>query len=191
MNQKHSGLDIFVIVLIIVYNLALQLFAVSWLFTNCYSTIKSRLTNIAVFEINESVTYGLFLSGVLGGTFYCLRAVYQRLGEAYTPIDNKPIEPARVFNARVWLFWFLYRPIQGGILALIILSLVNSNLLSIKQMNPETMKPYYAQVAIGFLAGFGSHELIHKIQELISVLFAKAKVGSTSSEDKVKENSGK
>ena len=32
----------------------------------------------------------------------------------------------------------------------------------------------YTQIALGFLAGLGSHELIHKIDEIIKVLFAKS-----------------
>lgn len=191
MNNKHSGFDVFLIILVIAYNVALQAVALIWLFTNGFQGMKVSLTTIVGFEINENVTYALFLSGVLGGTFYCLRSIYQRLGEAYTPIDNKATEPTKVFNIKAWLFWYLYRPMQGGVLALIILSLVNSSLLSIKQLTPDNMKSFYTLIAVGFLAGFGSHELIHKIQELINVLFAKAKVTSTSSEDKVKENNGK
>ena len=190
-RSKHDGIDIFLIVFVALYNLALQVCTALWIFSNTFSNYKKSLTDITSFQINESVTYGLFFSGVLGGSFYCLRSIYQRLGEAYTPIDSKPPNPGQTFNIKVWFFWFLYRPLQGGILALIILSLLNSHMLSTKQLTEDNIKSFYGLVAVGFLAGFGSHELIHKIQELIQVLFAKAKLASTNSEDKVKENNGK
>lgn len=161
-----------------------------WLFTNSFLELKSELSDISHFSINENVTYGLFFSGVLGGTFYCLRAVYQRLGEAYTPLEEVEIKPNRVFNVRVWLFWFLYRPLQGGVLALILLTLVNSNLITLESINEDKLQSYYTMIAIGFLAGFGSHELIHKVQEVIQVLFAKSGVKSSDSKQKVKENKG-
>lgn len=150
------------------------------------------MTDIGHLQVNEMVTYGLFFSGALGGAFYCLRGLYQRLGEAYTPIDNKEPDPKKVFNVRVWFFWYLYRPIQGGVLALICLALFNSHLLSIKELDSSQLKSFYSLIAIGFLAGFGSHELIHKVQEIIQVVFAKSKVNTSSnSEKKVNENNGK
>ncbi len=188
--KKHDKTDITLIVITVIYNLALMLFTLLWIFTNSFQSIKSNLTIISVFELNENITYGLFFSGVLGGTFYCLRGLYQRLGDAYTPLNNQTANPAGVLNIKVWFFWYLYRPIQGGVLALILLTLLNSNLISIKQISPDNLKSYYTLVAIGFLAGFGSHELIHKIEELIKVLFAKAKISSSNSSDKVKENNG-
>lgn len=189
-NSKHDKFDIALISLVVMYNLALQGITALWIFTNAFGDFKKNLTEIVDFQVNEKITYGLFFSGVLGGSFYCLRAIYQRLGEAYTPV-NSISNPKQVFNIRVWFFWFLYRPLQGGVLALVILSLLNGNLLSIKQLTADNIKPFYGMVAVGFLAGFGSHELIHKIQELIQVLFAKGKIGSSTSEDKVKENNGK
>ncbi|MNY10785.1 hypothetical protein D3C86_1437810 [compost metagenome] len=95
---------------------------------------------------------------------------------------------ARGINIKTWFFWYLYRPIQGGVLALILLSLLNSNLISIKQFTPENIKSYYTLISIGFLSGFGSHELIHKIEEIIKVVFAKAKLGASNAEAKVKDN---
>ena len=186
--MKHDKTDITLIILIVLYNTTLLIFTLLWLFTNTFEYIKNNFTTLKAFEINESITYGLFFSGVLGGTFYCLRGLYQRLGEAYTPIDNSLLEPGKILNVKVWFFWYLYRPLQGGILALILLSLLNSHLIVIKQFTEETLKSYYSLIALGFIAGFGSHEVIHKIQELIQVLFAKAKITSSNSETKVKEN---
>jgi hypothetical protein len=192
LKDEHNWLDITIIVGIIIYNLGWLLFTLLWLFTNSFANAKGNLTHISNFLINENVTYGLFLSGVLGGSFYCLRAIYQRLGEAYTPVDNEngDIKPNKSFNPRVWLFWYLFRPIQGGVLALILLTLINSSLITIETINAESLKSFYTLIAVGFLSGFGSHELIHKVQEIIQVLFAKSNIKSTDSKQKVKENKG-
>lgn len=191
-KDEHNWLDISAIIVIIMYNLGWLIITLLWLFTNAFTGVKGSLTHISNFEINENVTYGLFLSGALGGAFYCLRAIYQRLGEAYTPVDNESgeIKPNKAFNPIVWLFWYLYRPIQGGVLALVLLTLINSSLITVETITAESLKSYYTLVAIGFLSGFGSHELIHKVQEVIQVLFAKSNTKSSDSKQKVKENKG-
>lgn len=190
-NTKHDKLDKSLIVLIAIYNLALLIISLLWLFTNSFRYFKSSLTSLTLLEVNETVTYGLFFSGLLGGSFYCLRGLYQRLGEAYTPVSNQVPTPNKTFNVKVWFFWYLYRPIQGGVLALILLSLINSDLISIKQLTEESLKSYYTLIAIGFLSGFGSHEVIHKIQEIIKIVFAKAMDTGSNSEQKIKENQKK
>lgn len=187
-QKKHDGTEMFLIVLIALYNLAILFIALLWIFTNSFRGFKSSLSTISLLDVNETITYGLFFSGLLGGSFYCLRSLYQRLGETFTPIGNVTVTPSSGLNIKTWFFWYLYRPIQGGVLALILLSLLNSNLISVKQLTHEDLKSYFTLIALGFLSGFGSHELIQKIQEVISVVFAKAKLGGTNSEDKVKEN---
>lgn len=191
MEHRHDRIDFTLIMAVAVYNLFLLMGATTWLFSNAFASFKKELTTLEFFQINENVTYSLFISGVLGGSFYCLRGLYQRLGEAYTPVGERAATPSKTFNIKVWFFWYLFRPIQGGVLALIILSLVNGNLMAAKQLDADKIKSFYSLVAIGFLCGFGSHEVIHKIQELLQVLFAKSKVVSSNSETKVKENNGK
>lgn len=183
-TKKHDRVDYFLIVFVGLYNLTLLIFTIVWLFTNFFKEYKTTLSSISELEVNEGVTYGLFFSGILGGSFYCLRKFYQRLGDTFTPISPDPNNLARGINIKTWFFWYLYRPIQGGVLALILLSLLNSNLISIKQFTTENIKSYYTLISIGFLAGFGSHELIHKIEEIIKVLFAKAKLNSSNAENK-------
>ena len=192
MKEEHDNTDKALITIIIVYNLILLIFSAIWLFTGSFEETKNGLSTVSYFKVNEHITYGLFLSGLLGGSFYSLRSVYQRLGEAYTPLDKDSldIKPNRDFNVRVWFFWFLFRPLQGGILALILLSLVSSGLITIENLTSEDIENYYTMVAVGFLAGFGSHELMQKIQELIQVLFSKSNIKSSSSEEKTKENRG-
>jgi hypothetical protein len=109
------------------------------------------------------------------------------MGETFTPINSS--DNPKSLNMKVWLFWYLYRPIQGGVLALILLSLTKGNLMKFDSEGFD-FNSYYTLVALGFLSGFGAHELIHKIQELIQVLFAKSSQNSSNSEQKVKENNG-
>lgn len=187
-TKKHDWIDYFLLVFVGLYNLGILLFTIVWLFTNYYKEYKTTLSSVAELSVNEGVTYGLFFSGMLGGAFYCLRKFYQRLGDTFTPIAPDPNSLSRGINIKTWFFWYLYRPIQGGVLALILLSLLNSNLISIKQFTPENIKSYYTLISLGFLSGFGSHELIHKIEEIIKVVFAKAKLGASNAETKVKEN---
>jgi hypothetical protein len=190
MEHKHTSFDKALIAVVIIYELIILIVAALFLFTNTFGGFKSSLGMIEHMGINEMVTYGLFLSGAMGGAFYALRGMYQRIGDAYTPIDNSDPKPAKTLNIKSWAFWFLYRPIQGGMLALVLLALLKSNLLVVDELSPEKIKSFYFLIGLGFLAGFGSHEVIHKIEELVKVLFAKAKLKSTNSEDKVKENSG-
>ena len=189
MNKpKFDWIDFTLAAFVAIYNLGILFIALLWLFTNVFEGYKGSLGNVADLEINEKVTYSLFLAGALGGAFYCLRALYQRIGDTFTPHNVDPNSLARGLNIKPWFFWYLYRPIQGGVLALILLSLVNANLITTKQFTAESIKSYFVLIAIGFISGFGSHELIHKIQELIQVLFAKSKIGSSNAEAKNKEN---
>lgn len=187
-TKKHDWIDYTLLVLVGLYNLIILLFTLVWLFTNYYIEDKKSLSTISELGVNEGVTYGLFFSGLLGGAFYCLRKFYQRIADTFTPIAPDPTSLSRGINIKTWFFWYLYRPIQGGVLALILLSLLNSKLISIKQFTPENIKSYYTLISIGFLSGFGSHELIHKIDEIIKVVFAKAKFGASNAETKVNEN---
>ena len=91
---------------------------------------------------------------------------------------------------QVWLFWYLYRPIEGGVLALILLMLTKSNLLQLQDGSTQDVSSYYTLIGVGFLAGFGAHELIHKILEIIQVLFSRSKIKPSSSKDKARENTG-
>lgn len=190
MENRHTNFDRVLIIIAILYNAMLLIVALSWLFTDSFYRIKLNLSEKNLMGLNEKVTYSLFMAGVLGATFYCLRAMYQRLGEAYTPIGGGDCQPNKVLNIKVWFFWYLYRPIQGGVLGLILLSLINSHLLTSKSVDENSLTSLYTQIAIGFLAGLGSHELIHKIDEIIKVLFAKSKIASSNSIQKVKENEG-
>ncbi|MEM8566755.1 MAG: hypothetical protein AAGF85_09860 [Bacteroidota bacterium] len=187
--KRHQIIEIALIIMAALYNLGVLILSLLWIFTNSFSGIKSNLKQLEMFDVNENVTYGLFLAGALGGAFYCLRALYQRIGETYTPIDGVEVSGSGM-NMKAWIFWYVYRPIQGGVLALILLALTKSSLMEVNAGDGINMDSYYTLIGIGFLAGFGAHELIHKIQELIQVLFAKSKIKPSDSKQKVKENKG-
>lgn len=186
--KKHDNWDILLAVIAALYNLEAILFTLLWIFTNRFSESKKALTTITEFSINENVTYSLFFAGVLGGAFYCLRGLYHNLARVYTPVLDSEKENQRALNMKPWFFWYLYRPIQGGVLALILLALMNSQLITLQNLDAESLKSFYTLVALGFLCGFGSHEVIHKIQEVIQVVFAKAMDSGSNSEKKAKEN---
>lgn len=191
-RTKHDWTDYLLIGFIALFELGVLFFSLFWLFTNKFAASKASLGLVQPLGINEHITYGWFLAGTMGGAFYCMRALYQRIGDAYTPIkeeDRK--EPNLVLNVRAWLIWYLYRPFQGGVLALILLCLVKSDLLVVSAMTADDMSSYYVLIALGFIAGFGSHELIHKIQEVIRVLFAKGMDTGSNAAKKVEENKGK
>ncbi|MCE7057658.1 hypothetical protein LZF95_23450 [Algoriphagus sp. AGSA1] len=190
MGNRLNNFEKFLVFVVILYHLGIILFSILWLFTNSFFDYKLSLGVHNHLKINEDVTYGLFISGCLGGSFYCLRALYQRIGDTYTPIDLGGSDQSRGLNIRPWFFWYLYRPIQGGVLALVLLALINGKMLTISELDDEALKSYFSLIGLGFLSGFGSHELIHKIQELISVLFAKSKISNSNSSTKVKENNG-
>jgi len=186
--KKHDNWDILLAMIAALYNLGAILFTLLWIFTNRFSDYKKSLTTITEFSINENITFSLFFAGVLGGAFYCLRGLYHNLARAYTPAVESKIESQQAFNIKPWFFWYVYRPVQGGVLALILLVLMNSQLITIQNLDSDSLKSFYTLVALGFLCGFGSHEVIHKIQEVIKVVFAKAIDTSSNSEKKAKEN---
>lgn len=188
-KRAHGNLEISLIVVLIIYNLFLLFFAADWVFTSDIS----RLVPPAVPPVkdvqhmvplmNLKLNYIIFYSGVLGGSFYCLRSVYLRLSIAYpeTLTARKIVHPARSFNVRVWFFWFVYRPFQGGILALVIICLINGKFLAGTNLSADGLNSIYTSVAVGFFAGFGSHEVIQKVQEIIAVVFAKSRAAEQSS----------
>ncbi|MCG8238784.1 hypothetical protein [Tenacibaculum finnmarkense] len=194
--KKHTNFDIGLIIFIAIYNLGIIAFSLAWIFTKLLEKSKESIFG----ELNDEniliqFSY-FFFSGLIGGAFYCLRALYQRLSDAYTPqyIDNVEDlpDPNIIFNVRVWLLWYLYRPIQGGILAIIIVCLFNQGLIGLNGLEPENISSIFFQVGIGFLVGFGTHEVINKVEEVIRVLFSKSSKNQSKpreeTQKKIKEN---
>ncbi len=176
--KRHTNFDIVLIIFIAIYNIGIIAIALSWLFTTVLEDLKVLIFGeITKDNILVQFSY-FFFAGLIGGTFYCLRALYQRLSDAYTPqyidkVEDLP-DPTIVFNVRVWLFWYIYRPLQGGILSVILVCLFNQGLIGLNGLESENISSIYFQVGIGFLVGFGTHEVINKVEEIIKVLFSKS-----------------
>lgn len=194
--KRHTNFDIGLIIFIAVYNLTLISISLTWLFTTIFEYTKIFLFGpLTKGNILVQFSY-FFFAGLVGGAFYCLRALYQRLSDAYTPQHIDKIEelpdPTIVFNVRVWLFWYIYRPIQGGILSVILVCLFNQGLIGLNGLKSENISSIFFQVGIGFLVGFGTHEVINKVEEVIKVLFSKSSKNQSrprqSTQDKINEN---
>jgi hypothetical protein len=165
------------ILLVIFFNLAVIYFSFAWLFTDYYAEFKNTLLgfdkqpNGAV----RQILFGFFSSGMLGGSFYCLKSVYRRLSLAYQSNVTPPPDPSEAFNIQVWLFWFLYRPLQSGILALVVMCLFSAGFPifgTSENLTKETSMSLYYQIAVGFLVGYGTHAVLEKIEEIIAVVFS-------------------
>ena len=176
--KRHTNFDIGLIIFIAIYNLGIIATSLFWLFTTVLDSNKESIFGeITNDNILVQFSY-FFFAGLIGGAFYCLRALYQRLSDAYTPqhidkVEDLP-DPTIVFNVRVWLFWYIYRPLQGGVLAVILICLFNQGLIGLNGLESENISSIYFQVGIGFLVGFGTHEVINKVEEVIKVLFSKS-----------------
>lgn len=182
--DKLDKTDISLIILIAFCNLAFILFGISSLFTNIFDTFKQYiLSDNKIY----SIIFHVFIAGLIGGASYSLRALYQNIGHSVTPINQKYYRP---LNIKVWFLWYFYRPLQGAVLAAIMICLFQHGFISLNTTNIETTESLYFQVGIGFLVGFGAHEVMGKIEEIIKVIFAKSnKKTNENSQDKVVSNS--
>ena len=179
-NEKHTQFEIALTAIAIVYNLLVLLFAMIWVFSPYIGT-WSWLTKIEIEPKSDThILIALFACGAIGGASYCLKSIYERLSDAYTPnpaytppsLIGKP--PRVVFNIEIWFFWFLYRPVQSGVLAMVIVALINMGLFSFGgKDSSENLNSIFFQLGLGFLVGYGTHEVLKKIEEIISVLFAR------------------
>ncbi|GEM_PF-1248114 len=175
----HTKWDMTLTAIVIVYNLLVVFYSMAWIFGPLLDLQKSWIlgNNFKPGVIEYSLSC-LFFAGAIGGSFYCLRSIYERLSDAYTPNPeyskvNPDSDPRDIFNIKVWLFWYFYRPIQSGVLAIVVISLFNLGLLNIENASAEKIGTTYFQIGLGFLIGFGTHQVLDKIEEVIAVLFAK------------------
>ena len=174
--------DIILIIIILIYNMLLTLISLIYNFTILYDNYKIILFGESeIFLLVSKV----FMAGIIGGSFYTMRALYQRVGYSQTPTTS---EHFTKINIKAWFIWYLYRPIQSGILAAITVCLFDQGILYLNG-NGLDMNSLYFQVAIGFLVGFGAHEVIQKVEEIIKVIFSKSNKGQNkNSKDRVIEN---
>lgn len=186
-NNNHTPFEIALTAIAIIYNLFVLFLAVIWIFSPYIGT----LWLIQIHIEPDSAAHNLlafFACGAIGGASYCLKAIYERLSDAYTPNDAytppslKNKLPRDIFNINVWIFWYLYRPVQSGVLAAVVAGLINMGLFSFSGKGSDmNLNSIYFQLGLGFLVGYGTHEVLKKIEEIISVLFARKAEGSASS----------
>lgn len=178
MTKKHSKTDIQMIVFAALYNLLFTALGMMWIFTGLFDNAK-KVIFCSEFVKTDLVSFSyLFFAGAVGGSAYCLRAIYMRLADAYPENDkmqNAEHDPTKIFNIKVWFFWYLYRPIQSGILAIVLICLFSQGILNIDSSNANDIKSIFFQFGVGFLIGFGTHEVINKIKDLIKNLFTTSK----------------
>lgn len=177
--KKHSKSEIWLIVLAASYNLIITGIGMAWIFTGIFDCLKTKLFASNIVDSNDLTSFSyLFFAGAIGGAAYCLRAIYMRLADAY-PENEKNREtnsdPAQIFNIKVWFFWYIYRPIQSGILAIVLICLFSQGIVGIDKADPQNLHSIFFQFGIGFLIGFGTHEVINKIKDLIQNLFSSSK----------------
>lgn len=185
-SKSNIGLTVFVIA----YNFFLTVISLFWLFTVRFDEIKHYLFGAEWLSSPYAEISYFFFAGIIGASFYCMRSIYQRLGEAFNPESKsrkRGLEPTEIFNIDVWTYWYIYRPIQGGILAIILICLFSQGLLGIGDASVENMESIYFQVGIGFIVGFGAHEVINKLEELIKVLFARSSKESLDVQEKTEK----
>lgn len=149
-------------------------------------TINSTSPNFAFYRLSSSVA----VAGWLGGSFYAATGLYRRLA---ANSEDRPSDFYREFNIKLWFFWYIFRPIQGSALAVIILALLNAGFVGLADLKSVNLQNLYFQVSLGFLVGYGTHEVLHKIDEIIKVTFATSKARDQSnvydqSKKKVLEN---
>jgi hypothetical protein len=187
--KQHSMYEICLILLVIFFNLAVIYFSFTWLFTDNYNVLKNNLFGSeSPTRVTREILFGFFNSGMIGGAFYCLKSVYRRLSLAYPSDSTQSQNPSKVFNIQVWLFWFFYRPLQSGILALIVMCLFSAGFPifgASENLTKDTSMSLYYQTAIGFLVGYGTHAALEKIDEIIAVVFStkKPKTNTTPNDD--------
>jgi|ERR1017187_727043 hypothetical protein len=103
--------------------------------------------------------YGFaWMGGTLGGIIFSMKWLYHSVAKNSWNIDRR--------------LWRIFTPYLSGVLALIIIVLINSKtLLSISELSLNLDKAY----GIGFLVGYFSDNAIGKLTELANVLFASKK----------------
>jgi hypothetical protein len=116
------------------------------------------------------LTLIVFMSGVLGGALQGSRGMYYKL-KLNEPLSS---EFEKRFGVKLWVYSIAFRPIKGGILSLIVLSLLNAGFLGFSNTTP-TVESLYFQISLGFLVGYGAYEVLKKIDEIIKITFTSAK----------------
>lgn len=107
-----------------------------------------------------------FFAGVLGSVIYAFRGFYQSIAEP----ENSP----KAFNFK-WIFWYLIRPIAGGIFGFIVYALVRSELVAFGLTSKISEQNNLMFFGTSFLAGFGFHDFAEYLSSKVKKLFNEKK----------------
>ncbi|GMK46896.1 hypothetical protein PghCCS26_40250 [Paenibacillus glycanilyticus] len=122
--------------------------------------------------------FNVFIAGALGSGMYGLRRIYAKLTKLVGP-DSKELSDS--FRIRLWLSTFYYKPLMGGALSIMTLAMLNAGFMSLSQGQSITntvisIQALYFQIGFGFLVGFGSTDVIKKVDQIIAFTFQPNKV---------------
>jgi hypothetical protein len=105
----------------------------------------------------------IFCSGGIGAVIYSIRGFYKNLIKGD-------------FNYNHWVWWYLFRPIIGSVMAVFVYFLILGGLLTLGSIsNVDYSKGIIVYCGIGFLCGFCFTQIAVKVKDVASTVFAKAK----------------
>lgn len=113
----------------------------------------------------KTITYAFF-AGMLGSVIYAFRGFYQSIVET----DSSP----KSFNFK-WIFWYLIRPISGGILGFVVYALARAELVAFGLTTNISEQNNLMFFGTSFLAGFGFHDFAEFLSRKTKGLFNEKK----------------
>lgn len=172
-KQGYTYIEIFLIFLVVLYLLSGMFFSLGFIFLPFGNQILNSIIEPAdpqkPFYILSAT---VFMAGFLGGNFYAATGLYRRITNDGT---KRVSELEDRFEIKIWIYWYIYRPFQGGVLSLIILAMLNAGFVGLSNIKDPNTQTLYFQISLGFLVGFGTHEVLKKIDEIIKVTFSTSK----------------
>jgi hypothetical protein len=178
-KEGYTIFEIVLIIIIVLYLLAGMAFSLCFIFLPLGDYLLDKIiTSTDPQKPFYVLSSTVFMAGFLGGSFYTATGLYRRLTN-----DGKKrkVEVEERFEIRIWFYWHVFRPFQGGILSLIILAMLNAGFVGLSNIKDPNTQTLYFQISLGFLVGFGTHEVLMKINEIIKVTFSTAKQDSKES----------
>ena len=123
-----------------------------------------------ILRIQDKITFKTivytFFAGVLGSAIYAFRGFYQSIAEP----ENFP----KAFNFK-WIFWYLIRPIAGGIFGFVVYALARAELVAFGLTSNISEQNNLMFFGTSFLAGFGFHDFAEFLSRKVKNLFSDKK----------------
>lgn len=117
-----------------------------------------RVANKLLFKTFSYV----FFAGVLGSVIYTFRGFYQSIVEP----ENSP----KAFNFK-WVFWYLIRPLAGGVFGFVTYAFIRAELLAFGLTSNISEQNNLMFFGTSFLAGFGFHDFAEYLSKKVKRLF--------------------